>query len=65
LAFRLPRAIGGLKSVEKRLRRGRAELPGTERLAEAVVDNSVWKRLLVDGFVELAEVIVVTLSFGR
>jgi len=31
LAFRLPRAIGGLKSVEKRLRRSRAELPDLRR----------------------------------
>src|SRR5215472_1602929 len=58
LAFRLPRAIGGLKSVEKCLRRGRAELPGTERLANAVVDDGVWKRLLVDGLIEFAKVVV-------
>jgi hypothetical protein len=57
LAFRLPRAIGGLKSVEKCLRRGRAKLPRTEILADAAVDGLIWKRLLVDRFVELAKVI--------
>ena len=58
LAFCLARAIGGLKSVEQRLRRDRAELPGTKRFADAVVDDSIWKHLLVDGFVELAKVII-------
>src|SRR5215469_10326617 len=57
LAFCLTRAIGGLESVEKRLRRSRAELPGTEIFTDAGVVYAVWKHLLVDGFVDLAKVI--------
>ena len=57
LAFRLPRAIGGLKSVEKRLRRSGAELAGRQVRAEAGIDGLVWKHLLVDRFGELVEVI--------
>src|SRR6516165_2226218 len=57
LAFRLPRAIGGLKSVVKRLRRSRAELPGTKIFANAGVVHDVWKYTLVFGFVELIKII--------
>jgi len=57
LAFRLARAIGGLKTIIKRLRRGRAELPGRQVRAEAIVDDLVWKHLLVDRFGDLVEVI--------
>ena len=39
LAFCLARAIGGLKSIEQGLRRGRAELPGRQRLANGAVDH--------------------------
>jgi hypothetical protein len=41
LAFRLTRAIGGLKSIEQGLRRGGAELPRTEIFADAGVDGLV------------------------
>jgi hypothetical protein len=44
----LPRAIGGLKSVEQRLRRSGAELAGRQVLGDAAVDGLIWKRLLVD-----------------
>jgi len=56
LAFCPSRAIGGLESVEQRLRRGRAELPGRQVRAEAGVDGLIWKHLLVDRFVDLVEV---------
>src|SRR5262249_51177560 len=42
-AFRLACAIGGLKSVGQRLRRGCAELPGRQVRAKAAVDDLRWK----------------------
>ena len=57
LAFRLAGAIGGLESVVKRLRRSRAELPGTKIFANAGVVHDVWKYTLVFGFVELIKII--------
>ncbi len=56
-AFRLTCAIGGLKAIEKRLRRGRAELPGRQVRAKAGVEDLVWKHSLVDRLVDLVEVI--------
>src|SRR6516225_7347429 len=52
-AFRLACAIGGLKTIIKRLRRSGAELPGRQVRAEAAVDDLVWKHLLVDRFGDL------------
>src|SRR5215472_17037475 len=56
-AFRLACAIGGLKTIIKRLRHGRAELPGWQVLADAAVDDLIRKYLLVDGFSDLIKII--------
>ena len=68
LAFRLARSVGGLESVVERLRRGRAKLPSTDIFTKAGVTDGIWKRLLIDRFVDAAKILnppaAVRLSFG-
>ena len=60
LAFRLPRAIGGLESIEERLRRGHTELSARQAPRDTAVVDAVRKYLLVDDFVALVKILIAT-----